>query len=190
MYMCQMQLAGETVYAQITGDQASVTAVFEFDRWWTRDAKIVYFPIFANDFSDPIQVLSQARLEFEVGGKKLGLATPCEAPSRFNKISGGAKVFWFSADLDKLVDDSDINTDGRIVIRVSYAQSIIRNRFYYLPIIVGPTDEKTPRRMWNYQMIVRSTLRVPRVLSKETDYEQMGDCVIAYLKHGKIVEVQ
>jgi hypothetical protein len=181
------KLAGETVYVHLLKDEARVTAVFEFEEWITRDAKLVYFPLFASDPADPVKVLARTGFELEISGKKLGIALPCEAPKRFQKMAGSLRVCWFVANLDDLVEDADVDLSRRMTIRVSYSQPLIGGCFYYLPVIMGLEKQK---RSWRYQMLARSGLRVTEVVSKGTDYEQIADSVVVYLKDGETVAIK
>jgi hypothetical protein len=189
LYVPRAKLAGETVRVRLQKDSAEVTAVFEFAEWFTRDAKVLYFPIFSADVVDPIQLLARSGFELEIEGQKIGMAAPCAPPARFKLIPGSPRIYWFSADLEELGEKWNEEVFPRVVVRVSYSQPMVRGSFYYLPIIVG-TSEKEERRAWHYQMQLHAASRVPRVLSKGTDYEQLADTVVVYLKDGEIVEVR
>jgi hypothetical protein len=187
VYVPKAKLAGETVYARLSKESASVTAVFEFEEWFTQDAKIVYFPVFATEAVDPITVLSRAEIEFEVGDKKVGVASPCEAPKGLKQALAGAHIYWFSANLNDLVDGAELESSGRTIVRFSYSQPLISGRFYYLPIIAGSSDGAAS---WKYQMLVRSESKPVRVTSKGTEFYQLADVVSVYLKDREIVEIR
>jgi len=179
LYVPKAKLAGETVYVRLAKEAAIVSAVFEFEDWFTRDAKIVYFPIYANETDDPIQVLARAEFALDVGGTKLGVATPCEAPERFKKMPANPRVCWYSVNLDHVIEPETVDFDGRVAVRLTYTQPLIRGRFYYLPAIIGHGELDQKTRPWRYQMLARSSARVVQVLSKGTDYEQFGDSISA-----------
>jgi hypothetical protein len=187
-YVPNAKLAGESVSVRVLKDEARVTAVFEFEDLITRDAKKVYFPIFAADGADPGKILARAGFELEIRGKKLGTAFPCEAPEKFRKKTSDPRVYWFVADIDDLVEAAEIELHPRMIIRVSYSQPLIDGRFHYLPVIVGQDDREN--RSWRYQMVVRSNLHIMEVVSKGTDYEQIAEGVVVYLKDGETVVVR
>lgn len=191
VYAPKARLAGETVYARISKEAASVTAVLEFEEWSTDDSKIVYFPIFAAEASDPITVLSKADLEFEVDGRKVGVAAPCEAPQGLAHAHASCRIYWFSANLDELVDEGEsveiLNRGNRVVVRFTYSQPLIEGGFYYLPIIPGQSGESSS---WNYQMFVRSDSKPLRVASKGTEFFVLEDVISVHLRDREIVEIR
>ena len=192
VYIPKAKLAGETVFVHITKEAAVVTAVFEFDDWITLDAKVVYFPIFTNASDDPIQILAHADFALEVDGKKLGVAAPCETPTRFGKLPKNPRISWYAANLDELIDNAkaEVDFNRRIIVRLSYTQPLIHGRFYYLPVVIGSADPDKEKRSWNYQMLAHSNLKILQVLSKQVDYEQLGNGVVVYLKDTEIVVIQ
>jgi hypothetical protein len=190
LYVPKAKLAGETVYVRLTKDDAVVNAAFEFEQWDTIDDKIIYFPIFASETENPIGVLSRAGFELEIAGKKIGIATPSTAPRKFDRPVKGVKVCWFAANLDDLVDESNVDIDHRIVIKVRYAQPLIAGVFYYLPIITGSSEPDQEKRSWKYQMHARSAARLIRVHSKDSDSELLGETTVVYLKDGQVVMLQ
>jgi len=190
VYWPKAKLAGEIVQVHMLNDVARVTAIFEFEEQVTADAKIIYFPIFALDNDGPVQVLTNAEFELDANDKTQGIATPCPTPERFRKIKFTPRVCWFAADIDELTAQPGIHAVERVVIRASYTQPLIHGRFYYLPVIVGAVDHNKDRRQWNYQMYVYSGSRVTQVLSEGTDYEQLGDSVVVFLRDGEIVEIK
>jgi hypothetical protein len=190
-YIPKAKLSGETVYVRLVKDTAAVTAIFEFDEWETRDDKLIYFPMFATGSEDPVKVLARADFELEIGGKKIGIATPCAPPRKFRDIPSGPKILWFAANLDLLIGDTAVDINQRVIVRASYVQPLIQGVFYYLPVIAGQSDDlDREKRSWRYQMHARSTLRITTVLSKKSDFEQLGDSVVVFLKDGEIVEVR
>jgi hypothetical protein len=190
LYVPNAKLAGETVYARLTNESARVTAVFEFEEWMTRDAKILYFPIYANDADTPVQALAHSDFELEVGDRKLGVAEPCEAPERFKNISRSPRIYWYSVNLEHVVDFESVDFNSRISIKMTYTQPLIHGKFYYLPVIIAHADLNDKSRPWKYQMFARSNMRVVQVLSKGTDFEQFGDAVSVYLRDGDVVEIR
>lgn len=188
VYVPNAKLAGESVLVRVGKEEASVTAVFEFEDWITRDTKWVYFPIFASDSSDPVKVLARARLELEIEGKKLDVALPCEAPERFRKRTSDPRACWFRTKIDDLFGDEVMEIHPRMTIRVSYTQPLIGGRFHYLPVIVG--DDRKQERSWRFQMFVRADSHVLEVMSKDTDYEKIADGAVVYLKDGETVVVR
>jgi len=179
-------MAGETVYARVGKQAATVTAAFEFEDWETRDEKFVYFPVFAEEGAEPLHVLAHADIEFEIDGKKGGVPAPCEAPIKSKSALPGIRVFWFAASLDDLVGGEFIG-DYRFIVRLSYSQPLIGGRFYYLPVIVGQSREMTDS--WKYQMIVRSELRPVRLISA-SESQALLDLVTVHLKDGEIVSIE
>lgn len=186
LYIPNAKLAGETVHVRLMKNAAVVTAVFEFEEFLTRDAKIVYFPIFSENAHNPVEVLANSEFELAVGDKKQAIATPCPPPEGLGNIPNRPRVFWFSANIDDLTDDTVIFP---LVIKVTYTQPRIQGRFHYLPIIPGAAGEST-KRSWNYQMLAYSGSRVTQVTSKPSDYEQLADSVVVYLKDRQPVELQ
>jgi hypothetical protein len=186
-YVPKARLAGESVYVRLSSESGRVTGVFEFEDWITRDKKVVYFPVFGSPASEPFTVLSQAEIEFEVHGKKVGIAMPCETPAGMKQSVAGARIFWFAANLDDSVDIEALNSGDRMVVRFSYTQRLIKGRFYYLPIIPGQAVDEPS---WRYQMFVRSESRVVRVTSKDTDSFSLADGVVVHLKDRSILEVR
>ncbi len=190
VYEPRAKLAGETVNVRILNDSAVVTAIFEFEQWITRDEKVVYFPIFAADIDDPLRVLARAKVELEVGGKKVGTAVPCKAPRVFDKLPGGVRAYWFVANLDDLVADSEVDYAAQVVMKVTYVQALLHGRFYYLPVITGHESTGLEKRSWQYQMHARSAERMIRIRSEKSDYEQLDDALVVYLRDGEIVELE
>jgi len=188
VYVPNAKLAGESVVVRMAKDEGVVTAVFEFEEWIARDTKWVYFPIFTSDSSDPVKVLARAGLELEIGGKKLEVPLPCEAPERFRKKTGDPQVCWFRANIDDSLGEEVVEIHSRMTIRVSYSQPLIGDRFYYLPVIIGQNDKE--KRSWRYQMHVRAGPRILKVVSNDTDYEQITEGVVVYLKDGETVAVR
>jgi hypothetical protein len=181
-------LVGETVHVKMLEDAAIVRGVFEFEDWLPGDGTTVYVPIFAEKASEAAQLLAQTGLELEVDGKRLGPASPCDVPAGVALPANIPRIFWFAADLDILIDDRESIASRRCVLKVSYSQPLIRGRFYYLPILAGESSEGNKRR-WNYQMIIQATTRIPQVLSKHSDFEQLGSNLVIYLRNRSIVEV-
>ena len=189
LYLPHAKLAGESVHVRLLKETAEVTAVFEFDEWITRDAKVLYFPIFSADAIDPLKLLARTGLTLEIQGRKIGIPAPCAPPDKFKKLSGSPRVCWFAANLEELAEQWNEEAYARIFVKVIYAQPLIQGSFYYLPVIVGSSD-KSESRSWRYQMLVHSETRIARVTSKTTDYEQLADAVVVYLKDGNLVEVR
>jgi hypothetical protein len=190
VYVPRAKLAGETVKVRLSGDSAIVTAVFEFEERITRDAKVVYFPIFATDTNDPLQVRARAKFEIEIGGRKTGIAMPCKSPREFGKPPSGVRACWFVANLDDLIDDSEKPSEGRIALKATYVQPLLRGTFYYLPVMSGHVVPGGEERSWQYQMHARSPSHLIRVQSKGIDSEEMDDGIVVYLKDGELVELQ
>lgn len=183
-------LAGETVYVRLGRDSADVTAVFAFEYYWyTKDAKIVYFPLFAPDGVAPIKVLERAKIEFEVADQKVVVASPCPAPPGMMDTWQGSRIHWFAVNLEYAVESDKLdNKTDNILICFSYSQPLIGGRFYYLPII--PRESPRSDGSWAYQMLVRSAAKPVVVVSEKTDYIRLADTIVVYLKHGEVVEIQ
>jgi hypothetical protein len=189
IYVPKATLVGESVHVRLSNDVGRVTAVFQFEDWYTRDGNVAYFPVFGDVNATPVQILASSGLEFELDGKRLSIAEPCEAPARFRQLARDPRIHWFSADLDSVFsDDADCGTP--LVIKMTYSQPLIGGRFYYLPVIARGESPKKDGRDWCFQMIALSGVRPVRVLSKPTDFERMGDGVAIFLKDGEVVELQ
>ncbi|HWA26889.1 MAG TPA: hypothetical protein VG734_14615 [Lacunisphaera sp.] len=187
VYVPKAKLAGESVYARLSRESGRVTGVFEFEDWVTRDEKIVYFPVFGSSTDEPLAVLTQAEVEFEVHGKSVGIAKPCEAPAGMTQSVAGVRIFWFAANLDELVSGEELNSGDRIIVRFSYTQPLIHGRLYYLPIIPGQVADEP---LWRYQMFVRSEFRAVQVTSKDSVSFPLSDVLVVHLKDRSIVEVR
>jgi hypothetical protein len=187
LYTPNAKLAGETVSVRLLADSAIVTAVFQFADWWTKDDKVIYFPIFAAD-SDPLRVLAAAKFELQIEGKKIDTAFPCDAPPReFKNLPKNVRVFWYSMKLDESLVFEDIYSfENPPVIKATYIQPLIAGKFYYLPVITGATQD-SEKRAWNYQMHARSAVKMIRVGSLHPDYLVLGDAVTVYLRDGEVV---
>ncbi len=190
VYIPDARLSGETVHVRMGKDSAAITALFAFEHDLTRNDRTFYFPIFSDDNSTSAQVLAIAGLELEVDGKKQSMATPCDTPNGLKGLPSTPRIYWFSANLDDLIEDSGTEAiDKPITIRVSYSQARIHGSVHYLPIIIGGTGSLA-HRSWNYQLHAHSGARVTRVISKGTDYEQIADSVVVYLKDRELVELK
>jgi hypothetical protein len=191
-YIPNAKLAGETVSVRLAQGSAVVTAVFEYESWQTRDSKVVYFPLFAEEGQNAMSVLARSSLELVIDGKKVGIPTPCEDPRGIKSDPKTANIFWFSANLDDLFNDA---TEGPVeihdpfIIRARYVQPLVHGSFFYLPVIAGYA-EVLPHRLWKYQMFARSTSRQIKVVSKATDYESLESDIVLYLKDREIIELQ
>jgi hypothetical protein len=190
LYVPKAKLAGETVQVILDATNAEVSAIFEFEDWMTLDEKIVYFPIFGYPTSNAIQVLTEAKFELEAADKKLHIALPCEPPERFKDLSKTYNIHWYSVNLDHLFEGEVPSVGHNSIIKFRYIQPLIAGKFHYLPVIIGRSNYETSARAWQYQMHVRSFIKVPQVLSMKSSYERLGDSVVVYLKHGEIVEIQ
>jgi hypothetical protein len=172
--------------------EAVVSAVFEYESWQTRDAKVAYFPLFADAGQDSTSVLARSSIVLEINGRKVGIPAPCEDPRGVKGESKNAKIFWFSANLDELFEDTvegPFEIDGSFILRVRYIQPMIRGSFYYLPVIAG-YSEILPKRSWKYQMFARSADRPIKVVSKATEHEQLESDLVLYLNDREIVELK
>jgi hypothetical protein len=181
------KLAGESVYVTIASSSARVAGIFEFESWMTHDEKVVYFPIFGLPTAEPLSVLSQSEFEFEIHGKTVGVAKPCDAPPGMKQSVAGLRIFWFAANLDQLVEYDEPNSEERMIVRFSYTQPLLHDCFYYLPIIPGYVEDE---QAWRYQMLVRSARRTVQVTSKQNDAFPVADAVVVHLKDRSIVEVR
>lgn len=190
VFIPRAKLAGETVQVRLSEGTAAVTAIFDFEELWTRDEKVIYFPIFSADSDDPIRVLAETKFELEIDRKNAGVALPCEAPRAFAKAPSGTRVCWFVVNLDKVVTDAEFYSDRPLIVKFTYFQPLVHKKFYYLPVITGYDDLGRKKRTWQFQMHARSPNRMVRVLSTGTDYEQLDDGLIVYLKNGELVELE
>jgi hypothetical protein len=189
-YLPNAKLAGETVHVGLTQELGIVSAVFEFEEWQTREPKLVYFPMFANDDDDPLNVLARSRFELEICGKQKGIATPCVAPKSIKLPQNSPRVFWFVVNIDDLVDYADFDPNGHLVIKVNYNQPLIRGRLFYLPVIAGWTGRDRNERTGEYQLHAQAGARMPRVMSGDSDCEQLRDGVVVYLRDAEVVVLQ
>jgi hypothetical protein len=190
VYVPRAKLTGETVSVRILNGSAAVTAIFEFEYLITRDEKVIYFPIFSTDGDDPIHVLSQANFDLEINGQKFGTATACAAPRAFKKLPPGAKAFWFVVNLEAFVTIDVLNSGKPVIVRFTYSQPLIHREFFYLPVITGHDVLDREGRAWRYQMHARCPTKMVRVLSTDTDYEQLDDGITVFLKDGELVELE
>jgi len=187
--MPKAKLAGESVYVRIGNQAVAVAAALEFEDWATEEEQLVYFPIFAPASADPLQVLDEARLEFDLNGKPGGVATPCAAPMKLTSALPGIRIFWYSASLaDMVVGEAEDTGDTRFIVRLSYTQPLLGRRFYYLPVIMGQVS--AGQEGWKYQMIVRSVAKPVRVISKGTEYRVLLDAVAVRLRDREIVVIE
>ncbi|MCF7687728.1 MAG: hypothetical protein K9M98_10665 [Cephaloticoccus sp.] len=187
--MPKAKLAGESVYARIGNQAVAVAAAFEFADWAANGEKLVYFPIFAPASADPLQVLDEAQLEFDLNGKPGGVATPCAAPMKLSSALPGIRIFWYSASLADMVDgEAEEPADARFIVRLSYSQPLLGRRFYYLPVLMGQAP--SGQEGWKYQMVVRSVTKPVRVISKGTEYRVLLDAVAVQLRDREIVVIE
>jgi hypothetical protein len=99
------------------------------------------------------------------------------------------RVTWFSADVDALAEQSN-ETEPLILLRATYTQSLIQGKFYYVALISGYDLVENQPRAWRYQLHAHTTSRVPKVGSKGTDYEPLGDALTVYLRDGELVQLE
>ncbi len=69
-------------------------------------------------------------------------------------------------------------------------QSLIRGKFFYLPVISGYRLVEHNPRAWRYQLLARTAVRMPKVVSRASDYEPLEDAVVVYLRNGELVELE
>jgi hypothetical protein len=187
-------MTGETVDIDLGRDGAEVRAVFGYRRASKVSSDEVYFPLFGSSQEDPVRVLARSNAELYFNGEAAAPATPCPVPPGFNKLAfAGLTLFWFKVDIAELVAEYKRAKNAppdKLEIELHYFQPLIGGRFYFLPTM-GPPDPRPWRaREWSFQMHVHSPLRIPRVLSKQTDHQRLGNQEIIYLKSCELVELE
>lgn len=50
-------------------------------------------------------------------------------------------------------------------------------------------DAANPRA-WRCQLLARTAERMPKVMSRASDYEPLEDAVVVYLRNGELVELE
>src|ERR1035437_1538171 len=155
VYIPKAKLAGVSVCVWFSKDTASVTAVFEFADTWTKDDKVIFFPIFASKGEAPVDVLAKAKFEITIGDKVFVAATPCEAPRKLAVLPEDVSGCWFKIEVDEQCCELAERDGSRLPVRLTYSQPLIGNRFYYLPIIPhGDELIESQDRDWRFQLVM------------------------------------